>query len=63
MVHMYHWKVLGKNQDPDSRDEKVICLLSDFRNSQTDIVSSRIAVCCQRSSLDPRKIACRKLRA
>ena len=30
---------------PDSRDEKLLCLSSNFRGRQTDIVAHRGAVC------------------
>ena len=42
MVQWIKGKLHAKNQGPDSRAEKVMCILSNFRDRQTDIV----AVCC-----------------
>ena len=47
---MSYASLYAKNQGPDSRDEKVICFLSNFRDRQTDIVAYRGAVCNQKSS-------------
>ena len=43
-------KVVYKNHGPDSRDEKVICLSSNFRDRQADIVAYRGAVFNQKGS-------------
>ena len=40
----------AKNHGPDSRDEKVICLSSNFRDRQADIVAYRGAVFNQKGS-------------
>ena len=52
---------------PDSRDEKVICLLSKFLGVYTDIVAYRGSECNQKGSfslglLDPRTISCKRSR-
>ena len=41
---------IKKKQGPGSRDEKVICLLRNFRDRQTDIVADRGGVCSQKGS-------------
>ena len=50
MVHWIMWKFNAKNQGPDSRDEKKINLLSNFRDIQTDIIAYRGAICNQKRS-------------
>ena len=41
---------MKKKQGLDSRDENMICLLSNFRDKQTDIVAYRGAACNQKGS-------------
>ena len=43
-------KLYAKNHGPDSRDEKVISLSSNFRGRQSDIVAYRDAVCNRKGS-------------
>ena len=41
MVHWIKGELYAKNQGPDSRDEKVICILSNLKDKHTDIVAYR----------------------
>ena len=50
MLHWIKGKLYAKNQGPDSRDEKKICLLNNFRDRQTVIVAYRGTVCNQMRS-------------
>jgi len=45
MVHWIKGELYAKNQGSDSRDEKVIWLLCNIRDIQTDTLSYRGAVC------------------
>ena len=46
-----HWKVLCKNQGPNSKDERVINLFSPFRDRQADIVAYKIMYAIKRDFL------------
>ena len=40
MAHWIKGELYAKNQGPDSRDEKVICILSNLKDKHTDIVAN-----------------------